>query len=78
MIIIQTYNHAPFIAQAVDSVLVQETDFNYEIVLGEDERQDGTREICIIAGTVTGKRSTNGHSNRPFNGRCVSQRTKGA
>ena len=44
---IQTYNHASFIAQAVDSVLVQETDFNYEIVLGEDESQDGTREICI-------------------------------
>lgn len=43
---VTTYNHEPFIAQALDSVLMQETDFDYEIVLGEDESQDGTREIC--------------------------------
>jgi len=44
---IQTYNHQPFIAQALDSVLMQEMDFDYEIVLGEDESRDGTREICV-------------------------------
>jgi glycosyltransferase involved in cell wall biosynthesis len=44
---VQTYNHEPFIAEALDSVLMQETDFDYEIVLGEDESQDRTREICI-------------------------------
>jgi len=44
---IQTYNHEPFIAQALDTVLMQETDFDYEIILGEDESEDGTREICI-------------------------------
>lgn len=44
---IQTYNQEPYIAQALDSVLMQETDFKYEIILGEDESQDGTREICI-------------------------------
>ena len=44
---IQTYNHAPYIAQALDSVLMQETDFEVEIIVGEDESQDGTREICI-------------------------------
>ncbi|MCA9025726.1 MAG: glycosyltransferase [Planctomycetaceae bacterium] len=43
---IQTYNHEPFIAQALDSVLMQETDFDYEILLGEDDSSDGTREIC--------------------------------
>src|SRR5690606_24113344 len=43
---IQTYNHAPYIAQALDSVLMQETDFDFEILLGEDESTDGTREIC--------------------------------
>ena len=42
-----TYNHAPFITQALDSVLMQETDFDYEIILGEDESNDGTREVCI-------------------------------
>jgi glycosyltransferase involved in cell wall biosynthesis len=44
---ITTYNHEQFIAQALDSVLMQESDFDYEIVLGEDESQDRTREICI-------------------------------
>jgi len=43
---IQTYQHASFIAEALDSVLCQETVFNFEIILGEDESTDGTREIC--------------------------------
>jgi glycosyltransferase involved in cell wall biosynthesis len=40
-----TYNHAPFIRQAIDSVLMQQTDFDYELLIGEDESTDGTREI---------------------------------
>ncbi len=41
-----TYNHARHIRQALDSVLMQETSFLFEICLGEDESSDGTREIC--------------------------------
>jgi glycosyltransferase involved in cell wall biosynthesis len=44
---VQTYNQAPYIAQCLDSILMQETDFPLEIILGEDESSDGTREICI-------------------------------
>jgi len=44
---IQTYQHAPYIRQALDSVLMQKTDFPYEILIGEDESTDGTREICM-------------------------------
>ncbi len=44
---IQTYNHERYIARALDSVLMQETDFDFEIIIGEDESSDGTREICI-------------------------------
>lgn len=40
-----TYNHARFIGQAVESVLAQRTDFPFELVIGEDESTDGTREI---------------------------------
>lgn len=43
---IQTYQQAPYIRQAVQSVLDQQTDFSYEIILGEDESTDGTRTIC--------------------------------
>jgi glycosyltransferase involved in cell wall biosynthesis len=40
-----TYNHAPFIAQAIESALMQRTNFDYQIVIGEDESSDGTRQI---------------------------------
>jgi glycosyltransferase involved in cell wall biosynthesis len=42
-----TYNHARFIRQALDSVLAQQTDFPYEIVIGEDCSTDGTRDIVV-------------------------------
>lgn len=42
-----TYNHAPFIRQAVESVLMQQTDFDFELVIGEDYSTDGTRDIVL-------------------------------
>jgi glycosyltransferase involved in cell wall biosynthesis len=40
-----TFNHEKFIREALDSVLMQETNFPYEIVIGEDKSSDRTREI---------------------------------
>jgi glycosyltransferase involved in cell wall biosynthesis len=40
-----TYNHEKFIAQAIDSILMQQTDFEYEIVVGDDFSKDRTRAI---------------------------------
>jgi len=40
-----TYNHEPFIAQAIESVLAQKTTFPIELVIGEDYSTDGTRAI---------------------------------
>ncbi|MDH7480533.1 MAG: glycosyltransferase [Armatimonadota bacterium] len=40
-----TYNHAKYIRKAIDSVLSQETNFDFEIVVGDDCSTDGTREI---------------------------------
>lgn len=42
-----TYNHEKYIAQAIDSVLMQKTNFHYEIVIGEDYSTDKTREIVL-------------------------------
>lgn len=39
------YQHAPWIEQSVASVLAQQTDFPFDIVIGEDCSADGTREI---------------------------------
>ncbi len=43
---IQTYQHAAYIKECLDSVLVQQTNFPFEIILGEDDSTDGTRDIC--------------------------------
>lgn len=40
-----TYNHEKFIRQAIESVLMQETDFDYELVIGEDNSTDHTYDI---------------------------------
>ena len=40
------YNHAPYVAEAIESVLMQETDFDYELIIGEDDSSDGTRQIA--------------------------------
>ena len=45
-----TYNHERFIAQAIESVLMQQTDFAVELVIGEDCSTDGTREIVRAYG----------------------------
>lgn len=42
-----TYNHAPFIAQAIEGVLQQKANFPFELVIGEDCSTDGTREIVF-------------------------------
>lgn len=45
-VLITTYQHAAYIGQCLDSVLAQRTDFPVEVLVGEDESTDGTREIC--------------------------------
>lgn len=41
-----TYNQEQFIAQTIESVLMQKTNFSYQLVIGEDCSTDVTRSIC--------------------------------
>ena len=40
-----TYNQRELIGRAIDSVLMQEVDFPYEIIIGDDCSDDGTQEM---------------------------------
>ena len=46
-VLVQTYNHEKFITNCLNSILAQKTNFNFEIILGEDCSKDNTRDICI-------------------------------
>jgi len=44
-IAVLTYNHQSFLTQALDSFLMQKTDFEVEIVIGDDASTDSTAQI---------------------------------
>lgn len=46
-VLMLAYNHEQFISQALDSVLMQEVNFEYEIIIGEDCSNDATRTILM-------------------------------
>jgi len=41
------YNQEPFIRQAIESVLIQDVDFRYEIVIHDDASTDNTADIIL-------------------------------
>jgi len=40
-----TYNHEKYISQALDGILMQKTQYSFEVLIGEDASTDNTREI---------------------------------
>jgi glycosyltransferase involved in cell wall biosynthesis len=46
-VIMPAYNHEKYIAQAIESVLMQQCDFEYRLIIGEDCSTDRTKTICM-------------------------------
>lgn len=44
-VVLRTFDHEPFVAQAIESVLIQRAGFPFELVIAEDCSTDGTRAI---------------------------------
>ena len=44
-VIMLTHNQKRYVRQAVESVLMQEADFKYELLICDDASTDGTKEI---------------------------------
>ncbi len=77
-----TYNHAPFIAQAIEGVLQQQTNFPFELVIGEDCSTDNTREIVYeyhkkhpdIIRVITSDKNIGETRNGPQNRKSLSRK----
>lgn len=41
------YNHASYIRSAIEGVMKQQANFDYELIIGEDASTDSTRDICF-------------------------------
>ena len=45
-VVVPTFNHRRWIEEALEGVLAQRTDFEYEVLVGDDASTDGTGEVC--------------------------------
>ena len=45
-VLMLAYNHEQYLAEAIESVVAQQCDFPFELVIGEDASTDSTREIA--------------------------------
>ena len=43
---VTTYNHARWVAQALESILAQRTSFEVEVIVGDDCSTDSTVDVC--------------------------------
>jgi glycosyltransferase involved in cell wall biosynthesis len=46
-VLMLAYNHGPYLAQAIESVMAQEADLPIELLIGEDFSTDNTREVAL-------------------------------
>jgi glycosyltransferase involved in cell wall biosynthesis len=44
-VLVLCFRHAAFLSQCLDSIFSQVTDFNYEVIIGDDASDDGSQDI---------------------------------
>lgn len=42
-----TYNHEPYLTEAIEGVLSQQCDFEFELIIGDDASKDGTLQVAL-------------------------------
>lgn len=70
-VVMTTYNHERYLAEAIEGVVRQETDFPIELLIGEDCSTDGTRKVALdyqkrfpeMIRVITSERNVGGHKN---------------
>jgi len=70
-VVMVTYNHERYLAEAIEGVVRQETSFPVELLIGEDCSTDGTREIALsyrkrfpeMIRVITSERNAGTHKN---------------
>lgn len=70
-VVMITYNHEPYLAEAIEGVVRQETSFSFELLIGEDCSTDGTKEVALkyqkqfpeIVRVITSERNVGMHEN---------------
>jgi glycosyltransferase involved in cell wall biosynthesis len=73
-VVLMTYNHEPYFAQAIDSALAQETPFPVEIIVSEDCSSDRTQEIVSAYAKAWPKRIRTAFSPANLNSNVVLER----
>ena len=66
-----TYNHERYLRDAIEGVLAQQTDFPFELIIGEDASTDGSRAIALeywrshphLVRVITADRNVGMHEN---------------
>lgn len=46
-VILITYQHIEYIEDSINGIINQKADFDWELIIGDDDSNDGTKEVCI-------------------------------
>lgn len=57
-VFVVTYNHENFIRQCLEGIMMQKTNFSFEVIIGEDCSTDNTKSIVEEFEKISGDHKT--------------------